>query len=211
MKKFLIASLSLVLLVGMCFSFVGCGKLNNKTYAFEALTFTVIVDIEDKGNGETIITETKELSADEYYLFAVKHIALDKLPESKIQNSDKAHFEEWYKSLATAHENKTLRFTKDELSIVDTITNVSTGMKKEYVVAGSFEKEKDGDRYILTTKSTVYNTTTDHVIYSYSYFTIDASDRVHLEEVNSALTSVSEVKKGALYSTNVIFVEAKEK
>lgn len=208
LKRVLIGALSLVLMVGACFALTGC-KLSGKTYAYgENATITLITKTETDSEGKITVTETKDLTLEEYFLYDFKDVALDKLAESKIEETDKEAFDAWKKTtlaiVGSRFENVTIAFKSSKIEIVSKQVNEATGETVRYEM--EYEYDKVDDHYVMTMVEEEGNMRQ----VSESTFTVDANDNVCLKVYNPMLEENSDLEVGKVFAYNVIFTEVKD-
>lgn len=207
-KKLALGALSMALIVGACFSLTGC-KLNGNTYAYaDNATITLITKIETDANGKITVTETKDLTLEEYFLYDYKDIALDKLAEYKVEEADKTAFETWKKTVLSSANSKykdvTFEFKGSKVIKTETDVNEATGEKMIEMYEAKYKKE-DG-KYIATEKREMFGVTT----ISTFEFALDANDNLLYKYFNPSLDSNDDLAVGKVLSYNIVFTEVKD-
>jgi len=214
-KKIMSGALALAFVVGATFALTGCFGLKGKEYTYAATTITVITKIEKDSEGKVTVTETKDLSLEEYYLHAVKGVAIDKLAENSLTEEEKKGLDKWAEGIlsATLHEyaymkKANLKFDSKTVDVVMTIENEWTGA--EYVMIQTCDYEKTEDGYIVK-----HADTRDDYTYSYEtrVVTVDANENlvyrntVDFEEDEQLIAE--EGDPCVVYSINVVYSEVK--
>lgn len=91
-KKILAGALSLAVIAGAMFAFVGCNGVSGKEYAYKTLTFTIITELEDATKANTkdaVIKTTRTLTAREFYMLnEVEGVTLENLATATTEATD---------------------------------------------------------------------------------------------------------------------------
>ena len=129
LKKLGASMLGMLVMAGAIFSFVGCSEVKGKDYEFSALTYTVITAVSEE-TGEKEITETRTLTAREYYIVYVKEmVELADLATATLNEAQEKEFENWYEDqvkLAGASATTKYEFKGKEVhKIVDEVDEIN--------------------------------------------------------------------------------------
>ena len=205
LKKIITGVLSLVLVFGMGIMLTGCSGVKG-TYNYIGMTFTIITNTETKSDGSVIITETRELTSEEYYLYKEKHVALDKLAQNKVQDSDKVAYEAWLASIYPSMQSSVVSLTKDKITFTEHQKSVGD-IEVDIISSGSYKKVED--KYVVSFSTEVESDITNATRIVYMNFTVDKNNNIHFEVKNGNLEQNAHLVKGALYSTNIIYAKAK--
>jgi len=179
-KRILTGIFSLVLVFGMGIMLTGCSGIKGN-YDYLAMTFTIITGTETASDGKVIITETRELTSEEYFLYKEKHIALDKLASTKLQDSDKTAYEAWIGAIYPTMQNSKLSVSKNTLTFTERQTSVG-GIEVDVITSANYTKLEEG--YLAAFTSEVDGEITKATQIVYMNFTVDSSDNIHLEVKN---------------------------
>lgn len=207
LKRILSGCLAVALVVGVAFSLTGCG-LTGKEYAYASTTVTVVTKTEKDAEGNVTITETQDLSLEEYYLYTVKGIALDKLAETEMTEAETKDFEEDIEDIIAAL-NPQYRYMKKsslsfksksvEVSIVD--TNEWTGVKE--VMTSVMEYEKTDDGYLV--KESMGERSEYAESYTERVVTVDANNNLVYRIATNFQTDAAASAEKAVYSINIVY------
>lgn len=204
-KRIFTGILSIALVFGMGTMLTGCSGIKGN-YEYLAMTFTIITGTETTSDGKVIITETRELTSEEYFLYKEKHIALDKLATSKVQDSDKAAYEAWLGAIYPTMQNSKLSVSKNALTFTERQKSVA-GIEVDVITSASYSKLEDGYVAAFSSEEDGEITKATHIVYM--NFSVDSSANIHFEVKNKDLTQNSHLIKGALYSTNIVYSKTK--
>ena len=213
LKRIMAGSLTLAVVVGACFAFTGC-KLSGKSYTYaEDATVTVITKTEKDSDGKYTITETKDLTLAEYYLYTVGNKKLDELAEAKIE--DEKAFELWKENfvyLADANiRNNEYAFKGNKLIETDARKNEVTGKNTRKVITEYKYEKVDDNEYLATIES---EQAPGYIEISTVEFFMDADGNLCIREYNSAISSNAQLEDAAddkmVLTYNFIFSEVKD-
>lgn len=208
-KKMMASFVVLAVVVGaVCLT--GC-SFKGKEYAYASTTITVITKTETDSEGKVTVTETKDLTMEEYYLYAYKNIALDKLSENELTEEEKKGLEKWIETTLSAVNSKysrmkksTLKFNSKELVVSTVEENKWTGTKE--VQSYIFEYEKSGDEYRVQES---FGNKNDYAeMYTERVVTVDANKNI-VYRIATDFESDSAVTVKAVYSINVVYAKVK--
>ena len=141
LKKIMAGALSLAVVVGAAFAFTGCNSVKGKTYAYSSTTFTIVMNVDEEGK----VTETKTLSAKEYWMIYEEKIAnLENYTTVTLtEDQEKAFklFEEGLKKSEIAAAKYT--FTGKEIEVAMEDADELTGEGERMTLRGTYTIEDD--------------------------------------------------------------------
>lgn len=210
-KKFMASGVIMALVLGAVFAFTGCG-LRGKDYAYSATTITVITKTEKDAEGKVTITETQDLTLEEYYMYTVKGVALDKLAETELTEAETKAFEDAIDGIISALNHQytymkksSLKFGSKEVEVSITETNEWTGIKE--VMTSKMEYEKTDDGYVvyesLGERNDYYSSYTERQV------TVDANGNLVYRIATDFNSDAAVSAEKAVYSINIVYAAVK--
>lgn len=217
-KKIMAGLVSLAVIAGACFAFVGCNAVKGNEYAYKTLAFTIITELEDEtkaGTEEAVIKTTRTLSAREFYLYAKEGKTLEELATATTEATDEeilkwceaqmnAMGSDAQEGLKEAKETK-LKFRSSKLEMIrETEPDKFTGDKSRGVTTGKYTV-KNG--LIEVVVDNTLDVQPDGVAnYTIQYFNVVGEN---VEKQIKVLTDAEDYAAEELYMVSIVFAEVK--
>ena len=217
-KKIMAGLVSLVVIAGACFAFVGCNTVSGNEYAYKTLSFTIITELEDAakaGTKDAVIKTTRTLSAREYYLYKKEGKALATLATATTDATDE-EIMKWCESqitamggeiedeLVEAKETK-LKFKSNKLEMItETEPSANTGDKSRNVITGKYTIKNGLVEVVVDNTMDIYpDGRSDLVV---TYFNVVGEN---VEKQYKLLTEATDYAVEELYMVSIVFGEVK--
>ena len=217
-KKIMAGALSLAVICGAMFAFVGCNELKGNTYEYAGFTFTIITEFEDDtkiGTKDAVIKTTRTLSAREFYMLEEEGKTLEELATATTEATDEDILkwcEEFVDQMGGQAQDglrrakaTTFNFKSNKVEMIEEEEpNIYTGDKSREVKVGKYTI-KDGLIEI------VVDNTIDMYPAGYAEYDIDYYNVVgeNVEKQITLLTEANQYTKEGLLSFSIVFGEVK--
>ena len=208
-KKLLVGALSLALVVGACFTFTACGKLNNKSYAFEALTFTIVTEVEENKDGDVTVTGTKVLSLKQMFMYSIRGAKLDQLDGIVIPEEYEDAYESYKEGMLEMMLGEKILFEGKKMIFVDEMKDIMGRPYTKTTKTGTYKQEENGYVAEFVTDVTEY-AMGDQKETGYLYFSINADGKLTIEMINPEVEDKNEFEVGKVYSYNFVYGEIQD-
>ena len=203
-KKILAGALSLAIVCGAMFAFVGCNSVKGKTYAYDGMTFTVITKMEAAEGEDKKVTETKTLTLREYYLYSVKNVAIADLGTATLTEEEEKLFTTWAKSQEEMGKSMEIEFKGKEVISRTTVENTLTGASEVSELVAEYSV-KDGKITVkaLTSDPTKFDQERTYEIQT--AYIVDGKLDYRMYRINDA----ADIEVGKLYYSSIMFAKKK--
>lgn len=203
-KKILAGALSLAIVCGAMFAFVGCNSVKGKTYAYDGMTFTVITKMEEAEGEDKKVTETKTLTLREYYLYSVKNVAIADLGTATLTEEEEKLFTTWAKGQEEMGKSMEIEFKGKEVISRTTVENTLTGASEVSELVAEYSV-KDGKITVkaLTSDPTKFDQERTYEIQT--AYIVDGKLDYRMYRINDA----ADIEVGKLYYSSIMFAKKK--
>lgn len=221
LKKIMAGALSLAVICGAMFAFVGCNEVKGKTYAFDTLTFTIVTEFENDeniGTDKAVIKATRTLSAREFYLYKEEEKTLEELATATTEATDKEILEWCEGYIATVallhmdmelemyqmYKGSKIEFKKNTIEVIyEQPASKITGDYEKMVNVAEYSVE---DGVIKVETNTSSNPDTMYQNYQVMSFNIVGEN---IEKVYTVKTEAAQYAKNELVSFAMVLAEVK--
>ena len=218
-KKIMAGALSLAVICGAMFAFVGCNEVKGKTYEYSGLTFTIITEFENDekiGTEEAVIKATRTLTAREFYILKeVEGATLENLATTTTEATDKEILE-WCENFVnemggqakdglTKAKATTFNFKSNKVEMIEEEEpNIYTGDKSREVVTGKYTIEDGLIEVVIDGTMDMYPA--GYAEYDIDYYHVAGEN---VEKQIKLLTKAEQYTKEGLLSFSIVFGEVK--